>query len=165
MRCPFCSHEEDRVLDTRTVAAGRAIRRRRECLECGRRFTTHEQIEEMQLMVIKKDLRREAFERGKVLGGLKAACQKRPVSIQTLEAVADDIERTLYNQFRREVAAAEIGDLVMEHLRGTDSVAYVRFASVYRSFADPQQFRDLVDALAGHPRRSEEAPNADDPPA
>ena len=155
MRCPFCAHEEDRVLDTRSVAGGRAIRRRRECLGCARRFTTYEQIEELQVMVVKKDQRREPFDRAKVLGGLKAACQKRPVSIATLEGVAEDIERALYNQLRREVPTAEIGEMVVEHLRRLDPVAYVRFASVYRAFQDPAQFRELVDAIAAQPARKD----------
>jgi transcriptional repressor NrdR len=154
MRCPYCSHEEDRVLDTRSAAAGRAIRRRRECLNCARRFTTYEEVEELQLMVVKKDQRREPFDRAKILVGLKAACQKRPVSTATLDGAVDDIERTLYNKFRKEVRAEEIGELVIQCLQCLDSVAYVRFASVYRAFEDPEQFREIVDALAvQHPPR------------
>ena len=151
MRCPFCGFEEDRVLDTRSVAGARAIRRRRECLKCARRFTTYEQIEELQLMVVKKDQRRETFDRTKILAGLKTACQKRPVSMTTLESITDDIERTLYNQFRKEVLAAEIGEMVMERLRKLDPVAYVRFASVYRAFEDLDQFRELVEAVETQP--------------
>jgi transcriptional repressor NrdR len=163
MRCPFCAHEEDRVLDTRSVAGGREIRRRRECLGCARRFTTYEHIEEQQVMVVKTDQRREPFDRAKVLGGLKAACQKRPVSTATLEGVAEDIERALYNQLRREVPTAEIGEMVVEHLRRLDPVAYVRFASVYRAFQDPAQFRELVDAIATQPARKEVEPKQGDP--
>ena len=165
MRCPFCGYEEDKVLDTRSVAGSRAIRRRRECLKCARRYTTYEQIEDLQLMVVKKDERREPFERGKILGGLKAACQKRPISTAALEAMADDIERTLYNQFRKEVRASEIGELVMAHLRPLDPVAYVRFASVYQVFADASQFRELVDALVvQNPRKVSPAGKGPDGP-
>lgn len=163
MRCPFCGHEEDRVLDTRSTTGARAIRRRRECLVCERRFTTYEQIEEQQLIVVKKDQRREPFDRNKLMGGLKAACQKRPVSTGTLEAIIDDIERSLYNDPRREIRASEIGAMVMEHLRAADSVAYVRFASVYLAFADPAQFREFVDALAQqHPHRETQSELGED---
>ncbi len=164
MRCPFCGHEEDRVLDTRSTTGARAIRRRRECIACERRFTTYEQIEEQQLIVVKKDQRREPFDRNKLMGGLKAACQKRPVATSTLESIIDDIERTLYNDPRREIKASEIGAMVMEHLRTVDSVAYVRFASVYQAFADPAQFREFVDSLAHqHPLREPPLSPHEDP--
>ena len=129
---------------------------------CCRRFTTYEQIEELQLMVVKKDERREAFDRNKILRGLKAASSKRPVSTSALEGVVEDIERTLYNQFRREVSSAVIGQMVVEHLRRIDSVAYVRFASVYQAFVDPGQFRELVDALAGQHSVLDDARQAPD---
>ena len=147
MRCPFCGFEEDRVLESRSVRDGAAIRRRRECTKCERRFTTYEQIEEVQPMVVKKDQRREPFDRNKILRGMLTACEKRPVSIETLEKVADDIERQIYESGRREVSSDEIGDLVIQALHELDQVAYVRFASVYRQFEDISQFKEIVDGL------------------
>lgn len=159
MRCPFCGHLEDRVLDSRTVREGHSIKRRRECLECARRFTTYEQIEELSIVVVKKDNRREAFERGKILRGMQLACQKRPVSADTLDHLADEIERQVYNQGRREVASTWIGEQVIAALRKLDPVAFVRFASVYRDFQDAAQFADIVDRLHTEPQ----APDAGRP--
>lgn len=156
MRCPFCGYLEDRVLDSRTVREGHSIKRRRECLECARRFTTYEQIEELQVAVVKKDGRREAFDRAKILRGMQLACQKRPVSADALALLVDDLERQVYNLGRREVPAAWIGEQVIEALQRLDPVAFVRFASVYRDFQDAAQFEDIVDRL----RRESPAPAA-----
>jgi len=147
MRCPFCGSKEDKVLDSRESPDGETIKRRRECKGCGRRYTTFEQIEEMALFVVKSDGKREPFDRRKVHKGLELACTGRPVSQQTLEETAEDIERKLYNRLEREIPSSEIGELVMERLRALDQVAYVRFASVYRQFEDATQFRDIVNML------------------
>ena len=147
MRCPFCGYQEDRVIESRAVRDGEAIRRRRECLSCARRFTTYEQIEEIQPMVVKKDQRREPFDRSKILRSMLTACEKRPISVETLEQVADRIETELYESGRREVNSAEIGEKVIEALHALDQVAYVRFASVYRQFEDISQFKEIVDRL------------------
>jgi transcriptional repressor NrdR len=147
VKCPYCGFDEDRVLDSRAIREGEAIRRRRECLQCGRRFTTHEEIEESQVRVIKKDGRRELFDRGKIMRGLTLACHKRPVSLNTLARIADDIERRIYDRGDREVPADVIGEMVVEALRTLDPVAYVRFASVYREFQDATQFKEIVDVL------------------
>ncbi len=149
MKCPFCGHQEDKVVDSRASSDGRSIRRRRECLSCGKRFTTYEQVEEQPLMVIKKDGRREPFDRHKVLAGLVKACEKRPVSMDDLERLVDELERELSQQFEREVPSREIGERLMPRLHRLDPVAYVRFASVYREFKDVEQFmRELKDLLA-----------------
>jgi len=140
MKCPFCSHKEDKVIDSRASEEGRSIRRRRECLNCKRRFTTYENIEETSLMVIKKDGRRQTFDRKKVLSGIKKACEKRPISTQDLEELTDKVEYTLQTKFEKEVEASAIGELIMEFLYALDEVAYVRFASVYRQFRDINQF-------------------------
>ncbi len=142
MKCPFCGYLEDKVIDSRSTAEGSAIRRRRECLKCGKRFTTYESIERTPLMVIKKDGRRQVFDRNKILEGLLKACQKRPVSIRQLEEIISHIERTLLRKFEKEVPSRAIGELVMDKLRKVDEVAYVRFASVYRQFKDVGQFMD-----------------------
>jgi len=147
MKCPYCGHKDDKVLDSRSVREGEGIRRRRECLECGRRFTTYEEIEEMRLVVVKKDERREPFDRSKILKGMLTACEKRPVSVAQLEQAADQIERSIYNRGDKEVRSTEIGEMVIEKLRGLDQVAYIRFASVYRQFEDVTQFKELVDIL------------------
>ena len=152
MKCPYCGEDNDAVLDSRPLRDGEAIKRRRECKACERRFTTFETIEELQLTVVKKPdrdghQRREPFDRNKLLRSLRVACQKRPISEETLQDVADDIERTLTNRLDKEVASADIGEMVMEHLRRLDQVAYVRFASVYRQFEDATQFRDIVNLL------------------
>jgi transcriptional repressor NrdR len=147
VKCPYCGFHEDRVLDSRAIRDGEAIRRRRECLRCGRRYTTHEEIEESQIRVIKKDGRREPFDRAKIMRGLTLACHKRPVSADALERVADAIERRIYDRGEREVPAGEVGDMVIEALRALDPVAYVRFASVYREFQDATQFAEIVGGL------------------
>jgi transcriptional repressor NrdR len=147
MRCPFCGSKEDKVLDSREVPDGAVIKRRRECKQCGRRFTTFEQIEEMILYVVKRNNRREEFDRRKVLKGIQLACTGRPVSPEALDDLASDIERMLYNRLEREVSSGEIGDMVMERLRVLDQVAYVRFASVYRQFEDATQFKEIVNML------------------
>jgi transcriptional repressor NrdR len=147
MKCPFCGHLEDRVLDSRTSREGHCVKRRRECLECLRRFTTYEQIEELQVVVVKKDGRREPFDRAKILRGMRLACLKRPVSADTLEQIADEIERAIYNLGQREVSSRLIGEHVVEAMRRLDPVAYVRFASVYRDFQDATEFQEIVDRL------------------
>ena len=140
MKCPFCGSSKDKVIDSRVSKGGRSIRRRRECLKCDKRFTTYEYVEEIPLMIIKKDSGREPFDRGKLLSGLVKACEKRPVSIQKLERIVESIERQLQKNFDREVKASVIGELAMKHLHSMDQVAYVRFASVYRQFKDVNQF-------------------------
>ncbi|MBI4343616.1 MAG: transcriptional repressor NrdR [Candidatus Omnitrophica bacterium] len=149
MKCPFCGHAEDKVVDSRASSGDASIRRRRECLGCGKRFTTYEQIEEQTLMVIKKDGRRERFDRQKLLSGLMKACEKRPVSMEQLERLVDELEREVSQQFDREVSSREIGERVMRRLHVLDPVAYVRFASVYREFKDVEEFmKELKDLLA-----------------
>jgi len=150
MKCPFCGHKEDKVIDSRSSEEGRSIRRRRECLKCKRRFTTYENIEETSLMVIKKDGRREPFDRKKILAGIQKACEKRPISTQVLEELADKIEYTLQSKFEKEVGANQIGELLMELLHDLDEVAYVRFASVYRQFKDINQFMKELRGLLNH---------------
>ena len=152
MKCPFCGHNEDKVIDSRSSEEGRSIRRRRECLNCKRRFTTYENIEEASLMVIKKDGRRESYDRKKILAGIKKACEKRPISTQRLEELADKIEYTLQSKYEKEVDAAVIGELLMEFLYELDEVAYVRFASVYRQFKDINQFMKELKGLLNHNR-------------
>lgn len=153
MKCPFCTHQEDKVVDSRSSTDGRSIRRRRECLNCGKRFTTYEQVEDQPLMVVKKDGRRESFDRHKVLAGLVKACEKRPVSMEALEKLVDELEREISQAFEREVPSREVGERLMQKLHHLDAVAYVRFASVYREFKDVEQFmRELKDILA---RRSQ----------
>ena len=148
MRCPFCAHLEDKVVDSREGKDGRVIRRRRECLKCAKRFTSYERIDEIPLMVIKKDDRREPFDRNKVMAGLRRACEKRPVSTAAMEQVIDEIEQMLQDSPEREIPTVTIGEKVMERLRTLDSVAYVRFASVYRQFQDVDQFmRELKEIL------------------
>ena len=140
MKCLYCGSSRDSVVDSRSSKGGKSIRRRRECLKCGRRFTTYEYIEEIPFMIIKKGNRREPFDRNKVLAGLVKACEKRPVSIQKLEKAVDTIERHIQKNFDREVKASVVGELAMKHLHSLDQVAYVRFASVYREFKDINQF-------------------------
>jgi transcriptional repressor NrdR len=148
MKCPFCSHLGDKVVDSRESKEGEVIRRRRECLECGKRFTSYERIDEIPYMVVKKDGTRERFERQKLIGGLLKACEKRPVSVAALEAVADRVEVTLQERPEKEIATAEIGAFVMAELKKLDKVAYVRFASVYRHFRDIGEFMsELKDLL------------------
>ena len=149
MKCPFCSFEESKVIDSRPTDGGQRMRRRRECLSCGKRFTTYEIIESLPIIVIKKDKSRETFNRDKLMTGLLRACEKRPVSIDTLDNMIDEIETTLQNSLDREVSSEKIGQLVMEKLKKIDEVAYVRFASVYRQFKDINTFmRELNKLLA-----------------
>ena len=147
MRCPYCQFLESRVLDSRVARDGQAIRRRRECSCCERRFTTFETAEERQLLVVKKDGRREAFDRGKLLRGIEVAFRKRPIAADEIEAIVDDVEREIYDRGGSEVQASLIGERVMEALRGLDPVAYVRFASVYRDFQDLAQFQEFLAVL------------------
>ncbi len=148
MKCPYCGTIEDKVVDSRLSAESIAVRRRRECLKCGRRFTTYEHIEGLPLMVIKKDKRREPFDRKKILSGILRACEKRPISVEKLEDLVDNIERFIQRKFEKEVKASDVGELVMKELHDLDDVAYVRFASVYRQFRDINQFmRELKELL------------------
>ena len=147
MKCPFCSFEESKVIDSRPTDEGQRIRRRRECLSCGKRFTTYEIIESLPIIVIKKDKSRENFNRDKLMTGLLRACEKRPVSIDTLDNMIDEIETTLQNSLDREVSSEKIGQLVMEKLKKIDEVAYVRFASVYRQFKDINTFMRELNKL------------------
>jgi len=140
VRCPFCGHDETKVVDSRTSESQEAIRRRRECLSCSERFTTYERREETPLMVVKKDGTAEPFDRGKLLRGLMVACAKRDVHVTQLEALIDDIESELHNSFRSEVGSRQVGDMVLLRLRDFDRVAYVRFASVYKEFQDLDEF-------------------------
>jgi transcriptional repressor NrdR len=140
MKCPFCGHLGDKVVDSRESKEGEVIRRRRECLECGRRFTSYERIDEIPYMVIKKDGTRERFERQKLISGLLKACEKRPVSVAAVEGVADRIEGILQERPEKEMSTQEVGEVVMEELKKLDKVAYVRFASVYRHFRDIGEF-------------------------
>ncbi|BFK87628.1 transcriptional regulator NrdR [Pseudoflavonifractor sp. DSM 107456] len=147
MRCPYCANPESKVVDSRPSDEGASIRRRRECLVCHKRFTTYETMESLPLVVIKKDGSRQTFDKSKLLNGMLRACEKRPVSFDTLEAIANEIEQTLQNALDREVSSTHIGEMVMERLRGVDEVAYVRFASVYREFKDISSFMDELDKL------------------
>ncbi len=147
MRCPYCEHENSKVIDSRHTEDGHAIRRRRECEGCGRRFTTYEKVEEVILMVIKKDGRRETFDRAKLLNGIIRACEKRPVPLAQMETIVNDIERGLNNMMEKEVKSQFIGELVMDRLKDVDEVAYVRFASVYRQFTDVGTFVSEIEKL------------------
>jgi transcriptional repressor NrdR len=147
MRCPFCSHLDDKVVDSREAKTGDLIRRRRECLKCERRFTTYERIDEIPYMVIKKDGRREKFERQKILQGLLKACEKRPVPVGKLETIVDEAEAFVSESSERERATTEIGELLMSRLKKLDKVAYVRFASVYLDFKDVKEFMDELKGL------------------
>ena len=147
MKCPFCFYEESKVIDSRPTDEGERIRRRRECLKCGKRFTTYEIIETVPVIVIKRDKSRQVFDRSKILSGLLRACEKRPVSIETLEKIVDEMEFTLQNSPDREVPSERIGELAMERLKDIDEVAYVRFASVYRQFQDIQTFMDELKSM------------------
>jgi transcriptional repressor NrdR len=150
MKCPFCGHLHDKVVDSRESKEGDAIRRRRQCLECKRRFTSYERIDEIPYMVVKKDGRRERFDRQKVLTGILKACEKRPVSMIQLEAIADKAELMAQDSSEREISTRELGELIMNELKNLDKVAYVRFASVYLDFKDVQEFMsELKDLLKG----------------
>lgn len=149
MRCPYCGESNDRVVDSRESRRGSTIRRRRECLECNRRFTSYEQIEDIPYMVVKSDGTRESFDRAKVLAGLQKACEKRPVAARDLDEIADEVENRLHDGTDREIPAGEIGTLLMERLQELDQVAYVRFASVYRQFEDVEAFMEELKKLVG----------------
>jgi transcriptional repressor NrdR len=153
MKCPFCGHIEDKVIDSRTGKEGDVIRRRRECLKCGRRFTSYERVENLLPMVIKKDGRREPYDRQKVLGGLEKALEKRPIPVQEREKLVDAIEMKLLSMGAKEVPSSELGGEVMSSLRETDKVAYVRFASVYREFKDINEFMDELSTLLKKPNK------------
>ena len=152
MRCPFCSHIEDKVVDSRESKDGDSIRRRRECLDCGRRFTSYERIDEIPYMVVKKDGKRESWDRNKVLAGLFRASEKRPISTPQLEAIVDEVEKNVQDSLDRELATTDIGKIIMRRLKALDKVAYVRFASVYLQFEDVSEFmsevKDLVRSKA-----------------
>lgn len=147
MRCPYCGSTDDKVVDSRSTRDGGAVRRRRECLDCGRRFTTYEKIEGSVLMVVKRDGSREAFDRSKILTGILKACEKRPVSGEAIEQMVDSIEAELHNKWEKEVKSTEIGEMVMQRLHDMDEVAYVRFASVYRQFRDITDFMQEIKGL------------------
>ncbi len=150
MKCPFCGYEESKVIDSRPTDEGERIRRRRECLQCTKRFTTYEMIESLPIIVIKKDKSRETFSRDKLRNGMLTACEKRPVSIETIERAIDDIETSIQNSLDREVSSTRIGELVMDKLKDIDEVAYVRFASVYRQFKDINTFMSELNKLLGN---------------
>lgn len=147
MKCPYCGYSESKVVDSRPTDEEAAIRRRRECEKCGKRFTTYEKIEEMPLIIVKKDGSREVYQRSKMMNGLLRACEKRPISISQIEAIADDIEKELYNSMEKEIDSKRIGELVMNRLKKIDDVAYVRFASVYRQFKDINTFLEELNKL------------------
>ncbi len=149
MKCPYCAYAESKVIDSRPAEEGSSIRRRRECLACRKRFTTYEIIERMPLVVVKRDGSRQSFDRVKVINGLVRACEKRPVTLAQIEAVADEIEAELQGALEREITTAEIGDMVMLRLKDLDEVAYVRFASVYRQFKDIHTFMEELTKLLG----------------
>jgi transcriptional repressor NrdR len=156
MRCPFCENADTRVIDSRPTEEGHAIRRRRECDGCSKRFTTYEKVEEITFMVIKKDGSRQAFDRNKIMNGIIKACEKRPVPMSEIEKIVVDIERGLSNMMEKEVQSKLIGEVIMEHLKELDEVAYVRFASVYRQFTDVNTFVAEVEKLLGKDRGNEQ---------
>ena len=147
MRCPYCDFPDSKVIDSRAAEEGNSIRRRRECLQCARRFTTYEMVEDLPLRVVKKDGRRMAFDRNKLLNGLIKACEKRPISLKTLEETTDKVEKELRNSMEREIPSRIIGEVLMKYLKELDHVAYVRFASVYREFTDIDNFMQELKAL------------------
>ncbi|MFH0940318.1 MAG: transcriptional regulator NrdR [Candidatus Omnitrophota bacterium] len=147
MNCPFCGHVDDKVIDSRASSEGSSVRRRRECLACGKRFTTYEVVEEMPLLVVKKDGRRQPFDRKKISNGVQKACEKRPISSERIEELVTSVEREIYRKFEREVSSRDIGSFLMDKLALLDEVAYVRFASVYRQFKDVNQFMSELKGL------------------
>lgn len=147
MKCPFCGYTESKVIDSRPAEEGATIRRRRECLDCSKRFTTYEIIERMPLVVVKRDGRRQTFDKVKLINGMVRACEKRPVTLSQLEKIADDIEQELQSNLEREIKTVDVGEMVMNRLKDIDEVAYVRFASVYRSFKDINTFMDELSKL------------------
>lgn len=142
MKCPYCDYMESKVVDSRPTDEGQAIRRRRECMDCGKRFTTYEKIEEIPIIIVKKDGNRESYDRNKLLNGIIKSCEKRPVSINTIESIVDNIEKKISNSLEREITSIEIGEMVMNKLKDVDEVSYVRFASVYRQFKDVNSFME-----------------------
>ena len=148
MKCPFCENIEDKVLESREIDAGRAVRRRRECSSCRGRFTSYERVEEKPLLVIKRDGRREQFNRDKLTSGILKACEKRPVSVELVEGLVDEVKKDVHREAGREVLSFKIGEMVMEKLQGVDKIAYVRFASVYRKFEDPSEFIEHVKEIS-----------------
>ncbi|MDD3410730.1 MAG: transcriptional regulator NrdR [Eubacteriales bacterium] len=156
MRCQYCGYLDSRVIDSRPTEEGTSIRRRRECLRCGRRFTTYEKIEMAPVMVVKKDLRREAFNPDKIKRGVMRACQKRPVSVKDVDAIVEKVEKAVQSSGEDEFSSRRIGEMVMEELKNLDEVAYVRFASVYRQFTDVSSFMDELNKLVSENRKKEE---------
>ena len=154
MRCLFCGHTESKVIDSRSTEEGSSIRRRRECLKCGKRFTSYEKIENIPIIVVKKDMSRQTFDRNKILSGLLRACEKRPVTLDQIESIADEIEATIYNSMEREVTSNVIGEIIMDKLRSLDEVAYVRFASVYRQFKDLNTFMEELNKILDERKRA-----------
>jgi transcriptional repressor NrdR len=155
LKCPYCDFPDSKVIDSRAAEEGNSIRRRRECLQCARRFTTYEMVEDLPLRVIKKDGRRTAFDRSKILNGLMKACEKRPISLKTLEETTDKVEKELRNSMEREIPSRVIGEVLMKYLKELDHVAYVRFASVYREFTDIENFMEELEALKDRKKSSE----------
>ncbi len=147
MKCPYCGHIDSKVIDTRPTEESATIRRRRECLNCKKRFTTYEKIEQTPIMVIKKDGNRQVFDREKIINGMIKSCEKRPVSVSEIEKAADNIERQIQNTMKKEISSLEIGEMVMRELKELDDVSYVRFASVYREFKDLQSFIDELEGI------------------
>ncbi|MDY0234578.1 MAG: transcriptional regulator NrdR [Gudongella sp.] len=147
MKCPYCEYPESKVVDSRPTDEGQAIRRRRECMSCAKRFTTYEKIEEIPTIIVKKDGNRQSYDRNKLINGIIKSCEKRPVSMATVEDMVDNIEKTIFNSMKNEITSIEIGELVMEHLKDVDEVAYVRFASVYRQFKDVNSFMEELKKL------------------
>lgn len=142
MKCPYCEHSESKVIDSRPTDESQAIRRRRECTSCARRFTTYEMVEEVPIIIVKKDGNRQTYDRNKLLNGIIKSCEKRPVSLDDIEGIVNDIEKDLFNSMKKEISSTEIGEMVMEALKDLDEVSYVRFASVYRQFKDVNSFMD-----------------------
>ncbi len=159
MNCPFCNTPDTKVIDSRPTEEGHAIRRRRECESCGKRFTTYEKVEEVLFMVVKRDGSREQFDRNKVLNGIIRACQKRPVSLEQMESIVNDIEKSMNNLMEKEVSSEFIGNAVMDHLKTLDEVAYVRFASVYREFTDVGTFVSEIEKLISNEKSGKKLGN------
>lgn len=147
MKCPYCSVPESKVIDSRASDSGASIRRRRECISCGRKFTTYERVENVVVMVVKKDGSRQSFDRNKVANGIRRACEKRPVTVEQIEEIVNAVEMQVYNKFNKEISSIDIGELVMDRLKDVDDVAYVRFASVYRQFKDLNTFIDELQKI------------------
>ncbi|MBC7087204.1 MAG: transcriptional repressor NrdR [Tissierellales bacterium] len=147
MKCPYCDFPESKVVDTRPTDEGQSIRRRRECIRCGKRFTTYEKIEEVPVMVVKRDGNRQAYDRNKLMNGIIKACEKRPVPMNVIEKIVDEIEKTIFNSLEKEIKSTDIGEMVMKELKDVDEVSYVRFASVYRQFKDVNSFLDELKKL------------------